>query len=147
MGFFSDAMNPHKKHGYLTGDYEGDFWTALEMDYEEIRRKSDVSDLLDLGNLFALQTFLVPVCRYRILSAAVYTHFGGAKTLGERLERAIESAEESSHCRSYPYCESTEHSAAAELLQTAYKRAAQELRETYKNSLNRPLRATFLTTP
>ena len=135
MGIFSDVLNPHKRHGYVDGDIDGDFWFDLEQLYERLKEKSEVLDLVSVTNLFELTDFLVLVFKYRILRRTVYTPFRAGITVGARLEQAIERSRDDSGYRNLPYCEVRPQAAA--ILKVAMEQAAEELRQDYASMKNR----------
>lgn len=131
MPFF----NPHEKHGFLTGDYDGDFWVALESTYKKLEEELTVNRIAnteldwDLGSLFRL------AYQYRILNRIHYTSHSGGVTIGARLESRIRSAEIRA-----PSADSEESLAVYNFLHGCYRAAAEELRRIYGPISARPCR-------
>ena len=131
----TDRNNPHRKHGFSKGD-EGDFFTALELAWSELKATSRPDQVHGVGIVANVAPFMALVSEYLILRCAVYTPVSEGETVGDSLEKAISKAEEDARVRRDPVCD--DHPLEAELLKTAYDHAATKLRRLFANSLERP---------
>jgi hypothetical protein len=128
----SKALNPHRKHGYLDGDYKGPFWGQLELaEYELRQRKAEI-------NFTAAQqlwTALVWQARYEILRAAVYGGFSNGEPIGSRLQRAISQVRDQF---SGGYSSDGPGDVLADLYRKAHRTAAAELESNFRAEFNKP---------
>ena len=126
MGF----LNPHSKHGYRSGDEDGDFWHGLESTYDRLKNAASVESLSSASSSESELIDVVKLaCRYRILNRINHTGHSENATVGEQ---QYFYGWELNINMSRPQVFGEESSAGEELLQGCYIEAAEELRNEYK---------------
>lgn len=119
--------NPHKKHGYVTGDTGSPFYVAMEMVYREL---SDRAQRLDFACPQQLAKIVFLQRKYEILRQCVYWGNGGSANARAQLESAISRVDlYGDEITSGSKCEAS----SIELLRQATKDAIADLRGSYKN--------------
>ena len=80
-------FNPHKKHGYVSGDVNTPFYVAMEQahyDYENTLKEFNAADHYSITALVRSRL------KYEILRACAYSGDGGRTRRLEQLEQAVD---------------------------------------------------------